>query len=79
MPYVTSIERLAEARGEARGKAELVTVLLSRICGGVPEELREQVFQLPTGLLEQLAEDLLQFQSLTDLQTWLDQHGGADS
>ena len=54
MPYVTSIERLGQAKGQAKGLAEgrrqslregIVDVLEARF-GEVPYELRERIFAL---------------------------------
>jgi hypothetical protein len=73
MPYVTSIERLAEARGEVLGRSSLVLKLLAKICGGVTDVHRAQVGRLTADELDQLAEDLLAFQSIADLEAWLDQ------
>jgi hypothetical protein len=70
MPYVTSIERLAEAR--------IVLTLLSKICGALPEEHQKQVRALRSEQLEQLAIDLLRFESLADLENWLAIHTGID-
>ena len=51
MPYVTSVERIAEARGEARGEekgiAAMVVKQLIRICGPLSDSLDEQIRQLP--------------------------------
>jgi hypothetical protein len=78
MPYVTSVERIAEARGEARGKVEggatVLLKLLARVCGPVPEELEQRVRRLPIERLEALGEALLDFRSLQDVQAWLDAH-----
>jgi Domain of unknown function (DUF4351) len=78
MPYVTSIERIAEARGEARGEVRgetrVVLTQLEKVCGGVPERRQEQIRGLTSLRLEQLAEALLGFQSLADLENWLDQN-----
>lgn len=74
MPYVTSVERIAEARGEARGRANVVLAQLAEVCGGVPEEYEHRLRELPSRELEKLAQALLRFQSLADLQTWLDEH-----
>jgi hypothetical protein len=70
MPYVTSIERLAEARGAA--SAYLNT--LTEICGPIPEVTQRQVQNLNAEQLQQLGKDLLRFQSLKDLENWLEQH-----
>jgi hypothetical protein len=73
MPYVTSIERLAEARGEVRGKVSLILGILSELFDGVPEEVQERINGLESEELDQLGKDHRQFQSLADLRDWLDQ------
>ena len=78
MPYVTSIERLAEARGETRGKASVVLAVLAEILGSVPEEHQERIRNLSSKQLDQLVQDRFLLGSLADLQNWLDQHAGAD-
>jgi hypothetical protein len=72
MPYVTSVERIAEARGEARGGASLLLRLLARICGPLPENIADRIRSLPFQQSEALGEALLDFRSLADLQTWLE-------
>ena len=71
MPYITSIERMGEARGEARGKSELITRQLNRRFGQVSEETVAKIGKLPIDQLEQLGEDLLDFKSSNDLTEWL--------
>ena len=51
---------------------------LGEVCGGVPEEYEDRVRNLPSEHLEQLAKALLRFQSLADLQNWLDQHTASE-
>jgi hypothetical protein len=70
MPYVTSIERLAEAR--------MVLRQLSEICGSLPVDVRDRVHAMPSEQLELLGSDLLRFHSIIDLQHWLDQHAAPD-
>jgi hypothetical protein len=70
MPYVTSIERLAEARG----RCSVVVKLLAKVCGSMTDVHRAQVGRLTADELDQLAEDLLAFRSIADLEAWLDQH-----
>ncbi|MBD2355636.1 DUF4351 domain-containing protein [Tolypothrix sp. FACHB-123] len=67
MKYVTSFERIAKLE-EA---LSLVTRLLNRRLGTVDESLLEQVRSLNINELEALAEDLLDFTSVTDLTNWL--------
>jgi hypothetical protein len=66
MPYVTSIERMAEAR--------LVLAILAKVFGNLPDQQQQQVRGLTAEQLEQLALDLLEFQSPDDVQSWLDAH-----
>lgn len=75
MPYVTSFERNAVARGEIQGKAAVLADLLGRIIGGIPAETDRRVRQLPAPALEKLQEVILDLGSLDELHGWLDQHG----
>jgi len=51
MPYVTSVERFAEARGEARGeprgeargRTSIVLSLLTEVCGPLPQDDEDRV------------------------------------
>ncbi len=86
MPYVTSVERIAEARGraegEARGRAEgevkgSVNILLklrARVCGPLPGDAEQRVRRLPVQRLETLAEAAVDFRTLEDVRAWLDTH-----
>jgi len=77
MPYVTSVERIAEARGEARGRASVLLEALAKLCGPVPEGLEHRVRQLSIERLKELGKTLFDFRSLRDLQTWLESHEDA--
>ena len=79
MPYVTSVERFAEARGEARGRTSVVLSLLAEVCGPLPQDDEARVHELPSAALDKLAKALLRFQSLDDLHAWLDRHVAADA
>ena len=76
MPYVTSVERIAEARGEARekreGESSLLLRLLAKVCGPLPEDVADRIRSLPFQQIEALGEALLDFRSLADLQNWLE-------
>ena len=80
MPYVTSVERIAqargealgEARGEARGRVGLLLRLLAKVCGPLPGDVADRVRSLPSQQIEELGEALLDFRSLADLQSWLE-------
>ncbi len=74
MPYVTSVERIAEARGQTKGGAVVLLGPLTRICGAVPEEVEQRLYRLSLERLAELGEALLDFRSLDDLRAWLDAH-----
>jgi hypothetical protein len=95
MPYVTSVERIAEARGkkvgenlgekrgEARGQVQGgVAVLINqliRFCGPLGEAEKQGVARLSIQKLVALGEALLDFRSVEDLRSWLDQNAGGES
>ncbi len=58
-------------RGEARGEAKVTLRLLSRRCGPLSAEQESVIRSLPLDRLEALAEALLDFESMADLNTWL--------
>jgi len=74
MPYVTSVERVAEERGKAEGAAIVVCKLLAEMCGPLPQKLEHRVRGLTIEQLETLGRALLRFQSVADLDNWLNQH-----
>ncbi len=51
----------------------LIFRLLNRRVGELPQEIRQRVENLSLEQLENLGEALLDFNSMTDLQTWLEQ------
>ena len=59
------------ARGEARGETKGTLRLLSRRCGPLDAEQESRIRSLPLERLEALAEALLDFQGMADLNTWL--------
>jgi hypothetical protein len=71
MTYITSIERLSKAEGKAEGKAELLVRLLQRKLGTIEPTTITTITTLPLEQIEQLAEDLLDFQVPQDLTDWL--------
>jgi hypothetical protein len=79
MPYVTSVERIAEARGEARGESRVVLSQLVEVCGAVPKEYEDQVQALSSERLKDLAKALLRFRSLADLRNWIDRHARSNA
>ena len=86
--YQTEFARKYVAEGEAKGKAEgkaeglaegeakearrLVLRLLARQVGLLGPELQARVEALDVERLEALAEELLGFKAVGDLQAWLD-------
>jgi hypothetical protein len=80
MPYITSIEQIGLERGEQigleRGKRDLILRQLTRQLRGaeLPADLAAQVQALPLPQLEGLGKALLDFNSLNDLQAWLNQN-----
>ena len=50
---------------------ELILLMLRRRCGELSPEQQAQVSQLSLPLLEALAEALLDFTGMADLQAWL--------
>jgi Domain of unknown function (DUF4351) len=51
---------------------ELVLRVITRKVGAVPQELRSRIELLSVDRLEALAEALIDFDSLQDLQNWLE-------
>jgi len=60
-----------EAQGEARGEARVILRLLSRRCGPLSGEQESLIRSLPLPQLEALAEALLDFEGIADLNAWL--------
>ena len=73
MPYISAIERMGEARGEARGKVDLIGLLLANRVGIISAEATEEIKKLPIEQLDRLALDLMDFTSIVDLTNWLQQ------
>ena len=71
MPYITSIERSGEERGQLEGKQELVMRQLNRRVGEIQSPLIEEIRKLPVKQLEELAEALLDFSTVANLEEWL--------
>ena len=51
---------------------KLVLKQLNRRIGEIPQNLTERIRELPLNEIESLGEDLLDFQSLSDLVSWLE-------
>jgi Domain of unknown function (DUF4351) len=71
MPYVTRIERQAEARGAANAERALVLRQLARKFGELSEDFIERIDGLSVVQVETLADALLDWGSIADLEQWL--------
>jgi hypothetical protein len=67
----TSWKEEGREQGLAQGRMELILRQLRRRCGPLPEDVEGKVRELPGAKLEELAEALLDFSGLEDLQRWL--------
>ncbi|MFB2897066.1 DUF4351 domain-containing protein [Aerosakkonemataceae cyanobacterium BLCC-F50] len=69
-------EGLQEGRQEGLQQEAfaLIVRLLTRKFGTIDEGVRSQLSTLPVSLLEDLAEALLDFESIADLPVWLETH-----
>jgi Domain of unknown function (DUF4351) len=81
MKYVTTVERMAEARGKVEGEVKqarsMVQRLLTRRFGTMTDSLLAALDSLSLAQLESLGEDLLDFTSIDDLTHWLAIHSQA--
>lgn len=75
MEIVTSWMEEGIEKGRAlerrEATARIVQRQLARRCGPVPSELTALVSALPVDALDRLAEELLDFSTLADLERWL--------
>ena len=70
MEIVTSWER----KGMHEGKEGIITRIIRKRFGSVSTEIEKRLNALSTDELDTLGEDLLDFTSPTDLETWLSRH-----
>jgi len=61
-----------ESKGEVQGEIKLAIRLLNRRFGEIPQNLTARIRELPVEEIESLGEALLDFQSLSDLVSWLE-------
>ncbi|WP_370569786.1 DUF4351 domain-containing protein [Sphaerospermopsis sp. LEGE 00249] len=59
-------------QGRLEGETQLVIRLLQRRLGTLDDTLKQQIQMLPVEQLESLAEELLDFRDVEQLQTWLE-------
>ena len=79
MPYVTSIERLAEERGEFRGRLQTTIQFFTNRFGKLPPRLQSRLESSSGETLELLGDALADLQSIADLKTWLADHDQSKS
>jgi predicted transposase YdaD len=68
-------EARGEARGQAQGEAKVTLRQLGRRCGPLSAEQERLIRSLPLERLEALAEALLDFEGMADLNAWLAANG----
>jgi hypothetical protein len=66
-------------RGIEQGERSLILRLLTRKFGELPDSLQSPMDRLTLSQLENLGEALLDFATLTDLETWLAQNSGKNA
>ena len=66
-----------EESGRKKEARSLILRQLTRRVGELSQEIRQRIENLPLEQLENLGEALLDFTSMTDLQTWLNDGHGA--
>ena len=74
MPYITSNEQIATEEGRKEGRQAVILRQLRRRLGGLENATERRVSDLGAESLELLAEDLLDFTSVCDLNQWLDRN-----
>jgi hypothetical protein len=74
MPYITSVEQIGYDRGVEQGERSLVLRQLNRRIGTVSDRMIDRINKLTLTRLESLGEALLDFETIEDLTTWLDNH-----
>jgi hypothetical protein len=71
MALVSPTVQLAREEGEIIGEQKVIIRLLNRRLGEIEAPMIEQIRKLPVAQLEELAEALLDFSTVTDLEQWL--------
>jgi predicted transposase YdaD len=81
MPYISTIERMGEARGKVEGKVEgkieMISFLFAQQVGTISTETIEELKKLPIEQLDQLALDLRGFTNSDDLTNWITQRNAS--
>lgn len=71
MQITTSWEQKGRTEGQKEGQVATILRQLNHKLGNLPEAIAERIKSLEPIQLDSLTEDLLDFQSLNDLQNWL--------
>ncbi len=71
MRYITSIEKAGRIKGKLEGEQKVILRQLNRRIGELQPSVIEQIEKLPVEQLEELAEALLDFSTVVNLQQWL--------
>jgi Domain of unknown function (DUF4351) len=74
MPYITSIERMGIEQGRVEGQRSLIDLLLSQKIGQLSQTLDDRISTLSNEKLNSLAIALLNFSTLGDLESWLQEN-----
>jgi hypothetical protein len=74
MPYITSIERMGIEQGRVEGQRSLIDLLLSQKIGQLSQVLDDRISALSNDKLNSLAIALLNFSTLGDLESWLQEN-----
>jgi predicted transposase/invertase (TIGR01784 family) len=67
-------EAIGKARGKAEGEVSLVIKLLTRKLGNLTPQLLDRINNLQLDRVESLGEALLDFTSISELESWLSQN-----
>jgi predicted transposase YdaD len=65
-------QQIGQRIGRQEGEIEIVLRILNRRCGQLSIAQQAQIKALPIAAIESLAEALLDFKGMADLETWLD-------
>ncbi|WP_243146707.1 DUF4351 domain-containing protein [Scytonema sp. UIC 10036] len=71
MTLVSPTVQLAREEGEIIGEQKVIVRQLNRRLGEIEAPFIEQIRKLPVEQLEELAEALLDFSTVADLEQWL--------
>lgn len=66
----------ATAQGIAQGEASIITRLLGKRFGELSDEMRASIFDLPVADLEKLSEVLLDFDTVSEVESWIKRETG---